>query len=106
LREERPEGLAFAIDAPAQTFRKARYDDYKAGRARAPSALVQQIGRLEELIAALEVPAFRAPGFEADDVLATLARELSSEGRRVLVVSGDRDILQTAKDGTSVLFVG
>jgi DNA polymerase-1 len=52
------------------------------------------------------VPAFRVPGFEADDVLATLARELRQERRRVLVVSGDRDILQTARGSTTVLFVG
>jgi DNA polymerase-1 len=106
LREQAPEGLAFALDAPARTFRKERFDGYKAQRERAPSALITQLGRLEQLIEALGVPAFCVPGFEADDLLATLARELREQGREVVVVSGDRDILQTAKGSTSVLFVG
>lgn len=103
LREERPEGLAVAFDAPVRTFRHDRFEGYKSGRERAPSPLVQQIRRLDGLVAALGVPVLRVPGFEADDVLATLARSL---GSRALVVSGDTDVLQATAHGATVLFVG
>jgi DNA polymerase-1 len=106
LREERPRCLSFALDAPARTFRAERYAGYKASRPRTPSALARQLARLPELLAAFEVPAFCAPGFEADDVLATLCTRLEAEGRRALVVSGDRDLLQLVSPTTSVLFIG
>ena len=106
LREYRPRALSFAVDAPARTFRAERYPDYKAGRARTPSALVEELGRLPRLLEAFGVPVFCVPGFEADDVLATLALRISGEGARALVVSGDRDLLQTVGARTDVLFLG
>ncbi len=106
LREERPSALCFAKDAPTRTFRKERYADYKAGRQRAPSELVLQLDHLDELLEAFGVPVFCAPGFEADDVLATLAVRLGAEGTSSLVVSGDRDMLQVVNERTRVLFVG
>ncbi len=106
LREERPQCLSFALDAPARTFRAERYTQYKAGRPSTPSALARQLERLPDLLAAFEVPAFCVPGFEADDVLATLSTRLEAEGRRALVVSGDRDLLQLVSPLTSVLFIG
>jgi DNA polymerase-1 len=105
-REEKPVGTTFALDAPARTFRHELYPEYKAERARAPEPLVVQLRVLDELIEKSELPAFRVPGFEADDVLATLARELESSGSEVLVVSGDRDLLQLATSSTKVLFTG
>lgn len=106
LREHDPLGLAFAVDAPQQTHRRDRYAAYKAHRDAVPSPLLTQLGRLEELLAAFDVPVFRFPGWEADDVLATLARRLSSAGSSVLVMSGDRDLLQVARGGVRVLFMG
>jgi DNA polymerase-1 len=106
LREERPRCLSFALDAPARTFRTERYSSYKAGRPSTPSALAHQLDRLPDLLAAFEVPVFCAPGFEADDVLATSCRKLENAGRRALVVSGDRDLLQVVGPATNVLFVG
>jgi DNA polymerase-1 len=106
LREETPRGLAFALDAPVKTFRRERYEAYKAGRVRAAPPLVQQLARFSEIIAAFGVPAFVAPGFEGDDVLCTLARELAAPGDDVLIVSGDRDLLQLVTERCSVLFVG
>jgi DNA polymerase I len=106
LREQRPSGLAFAVDAPVRTFRAQRYSEYKAGRQKAPSELVLQLDRLDELLGAFGAPAFCVPGFEADDVLATLARRLGAEGATSLVVSGDRDMLQLVGDKTRVLFMG
>jgi DNA polymerase-1 len=103
VREQAPRGIAFALDRPGPTFRRTRYPEYKAGRARAPEPLVQQLGRLDELIAALGVPAHGADGFEADDVLATLVKSIGDEA---MVVSGDRDVLQLAQGGVRILFVG
>jgi DNA polymerase-1 len=106
LREERPARLAFALDAKTRTFRAERYASYKAGRPSTPSALSRQIERLPELLGAFEVPLFCVPGFEADDVLATLCHRLELEAQRSLVVSGDRDLLQLVGPRTNVLFVG
>lgn len=105
-REQKPFGTAFGLDAPKRTFRHELYPEYKAERARAPEPLVQQLAMLDVLLEKTGLPRFRVPGFEADDVLATLAAELEANGRDVLVVSGDRDLLQLVTDRTHVLFTG
>jgi DNA polymerase I len=106
LREERPEGLAFALDRAEPTFRHTAYPGYKATRDAAPRELVRQFARLDQLLAALGAPRFAVPGFEADDVLATLAHELERDGRDVIVASGDRDLLQLTAPRVDVLFLG
>ena len=106
LREERPDGVALARDLPGKTFRHEQYDGYKAGRARAPSSLVRQLQMFDSLVDALGFPMLAAPGFEADDVLATLAARFGARGDRVVIVSGDRDLLQTVGEHCEVLFVG
>jgi DNA polymerase-1 len=106
LREHRGGALAFALDAPQATFRHERFGEYKAGRPATPSALSAQFGRLQQLLEALAVPAFRCPGFEADDLLATLAKRARDAGAAALVVSGDRDLLQLARGSVRVHFVG
>jgi DNA polymerase-1 len=106
LRERRPSALAFAVDAPALTFRHEAYAGYKAQRERAPDPLRQQFAPLRELLAAFAVPIFEVPGFEADDVLATLASELRAASLPALVLSGDRDLLQLAYGSVRVLYLG
>jgi DNA polymerase I len=106
LREQRGAALAFAVDAPQTTFRHDSFDEYKAGRPPTPSTLSAQFDRLQQLLGALEVPVFRCPGFEADDVLATLAKLARAESEPALVVSGDRDMLQLAHGSVRVHFVG
>ena len=106
LREQKGAALAFALDAPQATFRHERFEQYKAGRPATPSALSAQFGRLNQLLEALGVPVFRYPGFEADDVLATLAERARSTAAPALVVSGDRDMLQLAHGTVRVYFVG
>jgi DNA polymerase-1 len=103
LRERQPRGLAFALDAPARTFRHESYGAYKASRPRMPSDLALQLGRLDELLEASGAPVFCVPGFEADDVIATLCAQLTETA---IVVSGDRDLLQLAAEGTEILFIG
>jgi DNA polymerase-1 len=105
LRERRPKGMVFARDLPRKTFRHERYAAYKETRTSPPSALARQVGRLAELVAAFGSPTFASPGFEADDVLATPARELAAAGEQGMVVSGDRDSLQLARGTTTVLYV-
>ncbi|MEM6788262.1 MAG: 5'-3' exonuclease H3TH domain-containing protein [Myxococcota bacterium] len=103
LREVRPTGLAFAFDTPTKTFRHQAFAGYKAGRARVDDGLVRQLRRFDDVVTALGAPAHRHPGYEADDVLATLAAQSEAD---VLVVTGDRDLFQTIDRRVEVLFVG
>lgn len=106
LREHTPAGTAFALDLPGTTERKRVYPEYKGNRGPVPSDLVAQLGLLQQLIEASGFPAFGVGGFEADDVLATLARKLGERGDAVLIASGDRDSLQLVRERTHVLFLG
>jgi DNA polymerase I len=106
LRDERPRGLAFALDAAQPTFRHLQSGSYKAHRPPLPDALRRQLDALPRLLEAVGAPTFVAPGFEADDVLATLARELDSSKVAVRIVTADHDLFQVARDGVDVLFVG
>jgi len=106
LRENRGARLAFAVDTPEATFRDELYEEYKAGRVRTPDSLSLQLGRLPELLDALGVPVHSAPGFEADDLLATLSRHARERSEAALVVSGDRDLLQLAREPVRVHFIG
>ena len=106
LRDERAKGAAFALDQPGETFRRAAFPGYKASRPTAPTPLGQQLARVRELTAAFGFPAFSVARHEADDVLATLARELRAAGEAPLVVTGDLDLLQCATGATRVHVVG
>ena len=106
LREEQPLGLTFALDGPQQTFRHVQNPDYKAQRAAVPDPLAQQLRVLPQLIGAFGVPCFAVPGFEADDVLATIAVELAALGKPVRIVTGDRDLFQIVRERIDVMFVG
>ncbi|HEX3595851.1 MAG TPA: 5'-3' exonuclease H3TH domain-containing protein [Polyangiaceae bacterium] len=106
LREERPRALAFALDAPVATFRHERLASYKGTRQPLPDPLRPQLARLPELLSAFGVPSHQAPGFEADDVLATLTGRLVANGDAVRIVTGDRDLFQLAREGVDVLFIG
>ncbi|HWA72051.1 MAG TPA: 5'-3' exonuclease H3TH domain-containing protein [Polyangiaceae bacterium] len=106
LREQPGAALAFALDAPQATFRHQEFAEYKAGRAATPADLSAQFERLSQLLDALAVPVHRCPGFEADDVLSTLAKRARDRAEPALVVSGDRDLLQLAHGSVRVYFVG
>lgn len=101
-REHRPASGCFARDLPAPTFRHETWSGYKANRGAPPSPLRAQLGRLDELLDAFGFPVMAVPGFEADDVMATLARTLPEP----LLVTGDHDCLQVAGGATRVLIVG
>ena len=105
LRERQPERVALAADR-GPSFRRDIDRNYKAHRGATPPELSTQLQALPSLADALGVPLLFAPGFEADDVLATLARYHAREGHDVLLVSGDRDLFQVVGPKVQVLFVG
>ena len=89
-----PSHLAIIFDAPGKTFRHERYSEYKANRQSMPDALRQQIPRIKEVVAAYRIPAIELAGYEADDILATLAGRWDRDGAEVVLVSGDKDLMQ------------
>lgn len=105
LREQQPEYVAVAFDV-GKTFRHEMFDGYKGHRERMPDELRTQVERIKQVVETLNIPIFTAEGFEADDVLATLARQASAQGVDSLIVTGDRDILQVVDDHIRVLTSG
>ncbi len=104
LRDEAPTHIAAAFDVSRQTFRLEKYPEYKAGRSATPDEFRGQIDITKEVLAALGITVLAEVGFEADDLIATLATQAEAEGYRVLVVTGDRDALQLVSDDVTVLY--
>ena len=102
LRVEEPDHLAVAFDLPGPTFRHAMYADYKATRERMPDELIDQMPRVREVVRALGYPVLEVAGWEADDVLATVARRAAAEEARVFIVTGDKDLFQLVDARVSV----
>ena len=98
LKDHQPDGIAVAFDRPEPTFRHELVPDYKAGRSAAPDILRQQMGLVRQVVEALAIPIIEIAGFEADDVIATLATQARDRGDDVIVVTGDRDEFQLAED--------
>lgn len=94
LREKNPVYLAVAYDSRGPVFRHEMYSAYKANRVIMPEDLQVQIPYIKELVGALNICSFEIPGVEADDIIASAARQLSRQGHKVIVVSGDKDLLQ------------
>ena len=103
LTDEEPDVIAVAFDTKAPTFRHERYEEYKAHRPPTPSELISQFPLLKEFLRALAVPTIEMDGYEADDILATLARRADREGHTVLVVTGDKDSFQLIDDNVRVM---
>lgn len=103
LLEEKPEILIVAFDAPVRTFRHHEYQEYKAQRKRTPDELLSQAPLAREMVDAFNIPLFEIEGFEADDVVGTLAREAESGGYEVVIVTGDLDALQLVNDHVRVM---
>ncbi len=104
LGDEHPDALAVAWDLKGPTFRKERYPEYKAQRDAPPDLFAGQLPLIDEVLEALEIPQLSQPGYEADDVIATLATRAAAQGWRVLVVTGDRDAFQLVDDHVAVLY--
>ena len=104
LRDEQPSHIAAAFDVSRQTFRVDKYPEYKAGRSSTPDEFRGQIDITKEVLVALGITVLAEPGFEADDIIATLATQAEDDGYRVLVVTGDRDSLQLVSQDVTVLY--
>ncbi len=96
LDEESPDALAVAFDVHAPTFRHEKYEAYKGTRKPMPEELKEQVPLTQEVLAAMHVPCIMQAGLEADDVIGTLAKRAQTDGYDVVVLSGDRDLLQLA----------
>jgi len=106
IREEQPDYLGITLDPPGPTFRDKLFTDYKATRSAMPDDLARQLPYVRRLFEALRTPAIEIPGFEADDVLATLVEQaLRRPDLEVVVVSGDKDLLQLVGPRVRVLSV-
>jgi DNA polymerase I len=104
LRDEKPTRVAVAFDRGEPTFRHEKYVEYKAGRTKAPDEFRGQISLIFEVLDALGIRHLSAPGYEADDIIATLATQAEQAGSDVLIVTGDRDTFQLISDKTTVLY--
>ncbi len=103
LDEEQPSYLAVAFDVKAPTFRHEMYKEYKGTRKPMPTELTAQVPMLKEVLAAMGIPRVEKAGYEADDILGTIARRSEEQGMLVSLVSGDRDLLQIASDKTTIV---
>ena len=103
IKEKKPDHLAVIFDAGRQTFRNEIYADYKANRAAMPDDLRQQIGPIKEAVRAFNIPALELAGFEADDIIGTIARDCEEKGMTAVVVTGDKDLMQIVSDNVTLL---
>ena len=98
IKDQEPEGIAVAFDLPSPTFRHEKIPTYKAGREKAPDDLYEQLALVKEILPALGIQVVDKEGFEADDILATLATQSRDSSVQVVVVTGDRDSYQLVED--------
>ena len=98
IREQQPTHIAVAWDMDTPTFRSQQYPEYKAGRDKTPDEFHGQIDLTKQVMAALNIPNIEVDGYEADDIVATMATKAAAHGWTARVVSGDRDTFQLIDD--------
>lgn len=104
LADHHPDGIAVAWDVSRQTFRSEEYPEYKANRSATPDAFKSQLPLIRDVLDSLGVRQIQLEGFEADDVIATVAGQAARDGWRVLAVTGDRDSFQLIDDDVNVVY--
>ncbi|WP_129659105.1 DNA polymerase I [Rothia halotolerans] len=104
IKNQEPTHVVVAFDLSTPTFRSEEYAEYKAGRDETPEEFRGQVGLIEQVLETMNIPSVTVDGFEADDIIATLATTGAGRGMEVLVVSGDRDAFQLINDQVSVLY--
>ncbi|WP_263302858.1 DNA polymerase I [Streptomyces purpurogeneiscleroticus] len=104
LRDEAPTHFAVAFDVSRKTWRSEEFPDYKANRSKTPDEFKGQVELIGELLDAMHVKRFATDGFEADDIIATLATQATEQGFQVSIVTGDRDSFQLVSDDVTVLY--
>jgi DNA polymerase-1 len=103
ILEKKPDFIAIAFDRAAPTFRHKEYAEYKATRQKAPPTLYEQMPLVRKVSEAFDIPIFELDGFEADDIIGTLAKQAEKKGFNVDIVTGDKDTLQIVDDKINVL---
>lgn len=104
IREQKPTHIAVAFDLETPTFRSEQYPEYKAGRDKTPEEFYGQIDLIKQVMEALQIPSIELDGYEADDIVATMATNATDAGWDARVVSGDRDTFQLINDNVTVLY--
>lgn len=94
IREKKPDGVVVSFDSPALTERHRMFKEYKAQRPETPGELVQQLPHIRQMIEAFNIKIFEVPGYEADDLIGTIAKEAAKKGVNVFIVTADKDMLQ------------
>ncbi|ULO05849.1 DNA polymerase I [Paenibacillus sp. 19GGS1-52] len=105
IEEHKPTHMIVAFDAGKVTFRHEGYQEYKGGREKTPPELSEQFPMLKELLRELGVPQFEIASYEADDIIGTISRQADEAGRQVMIVSGDKDMLQLVSEHTTVALI-
>jgi DNA polymerase-1 len=98
INEEKPDYIGIVFDAPEKTFRHKIYEEYKATREAMPEELVSQLPLMFKIIEAMNIPVVIKPGYEADDIIGTLAKKADEKGLKVFIVAGDKDFMQLLND--------
>ncbi|BFU45936.1 DNA polymerase I [Krasilnikovia sp. MM14-A1004] len=104
LRDEQPTHIVVAFDVSRVSFRTEKYAEYKAGRSETPQPFQGQVSLVKEVLEALRIPVVEKPGYEADDVIATLATQAREQGMEVVISTGDRDAFQLAGEHVTILY--
>ncbi|MDH5201858.1 MAG: DNA polymerase I [Nitrospirota bacterium] len=102
IREKKPDGIAVSFDSPVPTKRHIIFEEYKAHRPETPQGLVEQMPLIRKIISAFNIKMFEMPGYEADDIIGTVAKAAVSEGKDVFIVTSDKDMLQLVGKGIKV----
>ena len=103
LRDHKPDGVAVIFDAKGPTFRTTLYEDYKANRPTMPDDLTAQIPYTKKIVEGFRIPLLEMEGYEADDLIGTIAKKAENEGLEVVIVSGDKDLLQLVSEKVTTL---
>ncbi len=104
IKDEKPTHIAIAFDVSRNTFRKELFAEYKANRAKTPDEFKSQLPLIHQVINALKIPGLQVEGFEADDIIATLAKQGEKNDMRVSILTGDRDTFQLVNKDITVLY--
>lgn len=102
INEEKPDYIAIAFDTKQPTFRHEMYPEYKSTRAKMPDELVEQLPRIRQATEALNIPYYELEGYEADDIIGTMAKRAENEGLEVWCVTGDKDFFQLVSDNIKI----
>lgn len=102
LKEKKPDAIAIAFDSPVPTKRHKLYEEYKAQRPETPNELILQIPYIKKIVNFFNIATFEIPGFEADDVICTIAKRIASSNIEVFIISSDKDMMQVVGNGIKI----